>query len=276
MKRFCFVIMYIFCLVVSISAQQREITPVDVDDKKPKQPVMHYYDKHGNPLKEPVMFYSELDTILKEKKKFSDYPLLNALSLGVNVWDPIMFVAGQKYGGIDVWADLSIHNSFFPIVEFGVGVADDKPENGNYRYKGKPSFYGEIGLNYNFFRKSNSDYQLYLGVRGGFSSFKYDITDITINSPYWSQTNQLEILDQHATAIYGEAVVGIKVKIWKAFSMGWSFRYHHLFKCNDAPNSSAWYIPGFGTRNSKLGATFSLIYTIPLSNKQLLEESTNH
>ena len=276
MKRFCFVIMYIFCLVVSISAQQREITPVDVDDKKPKQPVMHYYDKHGNPLKEPVMFYSELDTILKEKKKFSDYPLLNALSLGVNVWDPIMFVAGQKYGGIDVWADLSIHNSFFPIVEFGVGVADDKPENGNYRYKGKPSFYGKIGLNYNFFRKSNSDYQLYLGVRGGFSSFKYDITDITINSPYWSQTNQLEILDQHATAIYGEAVVGIKVKIWKAFSMGWSFRYHHLFKCNDAPNSSALYIPGFGTRNSKLGATFSLIYTIPLSNKQLPEESTNH
>lgn len=276
MKRFCFVIIYIFCLVVSISAQQREITPVDVDDKKPKQPVMHYYDKHGNPLKEPVMFYSELDTILKEKKKFSDYPLLNALSLGVNVWDPIMFVAGQKYGGIDVWADLSIHNSFFPIVEFGVGVADDKPENGNYRYKGKPSFYGKIGLNYNFFRKSNSDYQLYLGVRGGFSSFKYDITDITINSPYWSQTNQFEILDQHATAIYGEAVVGIKVKIWKAFSMGWSFRYHHLFKCNDAPNSSAWYIPGFGTRNSKLGATFSLIYTIPLSNKQLPEESTNH
>ena len=276
MKRFCFVIMYIFCLVVSISAQQREITPVDVDDKKPKQPVMHYYDKHGNPLKEPVMFYSELDTILKEKKKFSDYPLLNALSLGVNVWDPIMLVAGQKYGGIDVWADLSIHNSFFPIVEFGVGVADDKPENGNYRYKGKPSFYGKIGLNYNFFRKSNSDYQLYLGVRGGFSSFKYDITDITINSPYWSQTNQLEILDQHATAIYGEAVVGIKVKIWKAFSMGWSFRYHHLFKCNDAPNSSAWYIPGFGTRNSKLGATFSLIYTIPFSNKQLPEESTNH
>lgn len=276
MKRFCFVIMYIFCLVVSISAQQREITPVDVDDKKPKQPVMHYYDKHGNPLKEPVMFYSELDTILKEKKKFSDYPLLNALSLGVNVWDPIMFVAGQKYGGIDVWADLSIHNSFFPIVEFGVGVADDKPENGNYRYKGKPSFYGKIGLNYNFFRKSNSDYQLYLGVRGGFSSFKYDITDITINSPYWSQTNQLEILDQHATAIYGEAVVGIKVKIWKAFSMGWSFRYHYLFKCNDAPNSSAWYIPGFGTRNSKLGATFSLIYTIPFSNKQLPEESTNH
>ena len=60
MKRFCVVIMYIVCLVVSISAQQREITPVDIDDKKPKQPILHYYDKHGNPLKEPAE-YAEND-----------------------------------------------------------------------------------------------------------------------------------------------------------------------------------------------------------------------
>ncbi len=271
MRRLVIIILFIFNLVVSVVAQQRDITPVDIDDKKPKQPTMHYFDRHGNPLDEPVLFLSELDTIKSEKKKIFEFPLLNAVSIGVNVWDPIMVAIGQKYGGIDLWADLSLHNTFFPIVEVGIGLANDKPENGNFRYKCQPSFYGKIGMNYNFFRKSNPDYQLYAGVRGGFSSFSYDITDITINSSYWQETNSFDILNQKTTAIYGEVVLGLKVKIWKAFSMGWSFRYHHLFKCEDTQNSSAWYIPGFGTRNSKLSATFSLVYTIPLAKTEKVE-----
>lgn len=261
-------ILFSFIAAMSSLAQQREITPVDVDDKKPQQPTLHYYDKHGNPLDEPVMFLHELDTIKVNTAPRTAYPLLNALSVGVNIWNPIMAIAGQNYGGIDIWADLSLHNWFFPVVELGLGVADNTPEDGNFTYKGKPSFYAKVGLNYNFFYKKDSDYQLFLGVRGGFSSFKYDITDISINSSYWQQTNQFELLDQKSTAFYGEALIGIKVKIWKAFSMGWTFRYHKLFSCKDAANSSPWYIPGYGSRNSSLSATFSLIYTLPLTTKQ--------
>lgn len=258
--------------VVWVSGQQREITPVDIDDKKPQQPTMHYYDKHGNPLEEPVMFLHELDTIKINTTPRTVYPLLNSVSIGVNIWDPIMVIAGQNYGGIDVWADLSLHNWFFPVVELGVGIADNTPQDGNFTYKGKPSFYAKAGVNYNFFYKKDKDYQLFLGVRGGFSSFTYDITNIDITSSYWQQTNRFELLDQNSTAFYGEALVGIKVKIWDAFSMGWTFRYHHLFSCKDAQNSSPWYIPGYGSRNSKLSATFSLIYTIPLSKPEVIED----
>lgn len=252
----------------------RKLTPVDIDDNKPYKPSLHYYDSKGELLDQPVLFLSELDTIKKkdEKPKF-EYPTLNAVSIGLNLWDPIMVIAGQKYGGIDIWADLSIHNRFFPVVELGIGIAKDTPLEGNFTYKGLPSMYAKIGANYNFFAHDEDIYQLFAGIRGGFSAFKYEITDISINSSYWNQTKQFNLLDQSSSALYGEALIGIKVKIFNALSMGWTVRFHHLFKCDDAKDSSPWYIPGYGTKQSKLSATLSVIYTIPLNKPKTIPDS---
>lgn len=249
---------------------QKKITPVDNDPTKPRQPVLHYYDKHGNPLEEPVLFLADLDTVKRAGPK-PVYPLLHAVSVGVNFFDGAMLLAGQKHASFDVWAELSLHNWIQPVVELGIGYADNRPEEGNFRYKGKPSFYGKIGVNYNFLYKSNPDYQVHLGLRGGYSSFRYDITDITINSPYWDQSNGISILNQKAQALYGEVMGGIKVKIWKNISMGWDFRYRFKFKCSDGSNSTPWFIPGYGT-TSRIGASFSLIYTIPLNKKKRLRK----
>lgn len=252
------------------ASAQKKITPVDTDPTKPPQPVLHYYDKHGNPLEEPVLFLADLDTVTNVKSG-PVYPLLQSASIGVNFFDGVMLLAGQKHASFDVWASLSLHNWFEPVVEFGVGFADNKPEEGNFHYKGKPSFYGKIGLNYNFLYKSNPDYQVYLGLRGGYTSFKYDITDITINSSYWGQSNTFSILNQSAHALYGEVLAGIKVKIWKELSMGWNFRYKFKFNSSNGANSTPWFIPGYGTK-SPLSASFSLIYTLPLSKPKVAED----
>lgn len=115
--------------------------------------------------------------------------------------------------------------------------------------------------------KSNPDYQVYLGLRFGYSSYKYDITDIRINSDYWGQSNLFSISDQKASSFYGQALAGIKVKIWKMISLGWSIRYGFKIKQNNGSNSNAWFIPGYGT--GALSATFSLIYTIPIHTEKL-------
>lgn len=245
---------------------QGKITPVDPDPTKPQQPYLHYYDKHGNPLDEPVLFLADLDTVTKVKSG-PVYPLLQSVSVGFNFFDAIMKLAGQSYQSYDVWASLSLHNWFEPVVEVGLGFADNHPDEANFRYKGKPSFYAKLGINYNFLYKSNPDYQLFLGLRGGFSSFTYDITDIAIGSSYWDQTNRFSIEGQRASALYGEALLGIKVKLWKGISMGWSFRYHMKFKVKDGSESTPFFIPGYGA-NSSVAATFSLIYTLPLSRKK--------
>lgn len=249
---------------------QKKITPVDKDPTKPRQPVLHYYDKHGEPLDEPVLFLADLDTVAKVKSG-PVYPLLQSVSIGANFFDGIMQLAGQKHASYDLWASLSLHNWFEPVVELGIGIADNRPEEGNFRYKGKPSFYGKVGINYNFLYKSNPDYQVYLGLRGGFSSFRYDITDITINSSYWDQTNRFSLTNQKGHALYGEVLAGIKVKIWNRLSMGWNVRFKIKGKVKGGTNSNPWFIPGYST-NSSLGATFSLIYTLPLSKGKTIKE----
>ena len=253
-------------LIGAFSVQaQKKITPVDKDPNKPAQPTLHYYDKHGNRLEEPVLFMSELDTVTGVKPR-PVYPLLYSANIGFNFFDGVMSLFGQKHASYDLQASLSLHNWIEPIVELGIGIADNKPEHGNFRYKNKPSFYGKIGANYNFMYKSNPDYQVYLGLRFGYSSFNYEITDVTISSDYWGQTNHFTIPNQKASAFYGQALAGLKVKIWKAFSLGWNIRYGFKMKQKNGSNSVPWFIPGYGT--GALSASFSLIYTIPIHTER--------
>ncbi|MCH5229861.1 MAG: hypothetical protein J1F12_07720 [Muribaculaceae bacterium] len=244
---------------------QKKITPVDNDPNKPAQPTLHYYDKHGNPLDEPVLFMSELDTVVSIKPK-PVYPLLYSASLGFNFFDGVMKLFGQSFASYDIQASVSLHNWFEPVVELGLGSADHHTENSNYRYKTSPSFYGKIGINYNFMYKSNPDYQVYLGIRGGFSSYKYEIEDVTINSDYWGQSNKFSILNQSGNSFYGQTLAGIKVKIWKWFSLGWNIRYGFKIKESHSANSIPWFVPGYGT--GALSASFSLIYTMPIHTKK--------
>ncbi len=236
----------------------RKSSPVDVDDNKPVV-TLHYYDKHGNPLEEPVRFLAVLDTVTKPKSK-PIYPLYNGCSVGVNFGDAIFMATGQKYAGFDVWADVSLFNWIFPVVEMGVGFADSTPENGNFTYRTSPSFYGKIGVNYNFMYKSDPAYQLFAGFRLGYSSFKYDVENITINDSYWGESQDFSMKGLKASALYGEVLAGIKVKIVGGFSLGWSARWHFKMKVNSQSASTPWYIPGYGA-NSPFAITVSAIWS---------------
>ena len=254
-----------FAGTLSLSAQQKKITPVDNDPNKPAQPTLHYYDKHGEPLEEPVLFLAETDTTTSSVPK-PIYPCLYSANIGFNFFDGVMSLFGQKHSSYDIQASLSLWNWIEPVLELGLGFANNQPETSNFHYKAKPSFYGKLGFNYNFLYKSNPDYQVYLGLRLGYSNFKYDVQDITISSDYWGQTNQFSITDQKAHAFYGQALAGIKVKIWKMISMGWTFRYGFKIKAPAAQNSNPWFIPGYGT--GAVNFTFSIICTIPIHTKK--------
>lgn len=257
------VILFILISALSCCAfAQRKITPVKSDDKKPVQPQLLYFDKHGNALETPVRFLTELDTVTGVKSG-PVYPLLHCINVGANFFDGILQIAGQKHSSYDIWAELSLFNWIFPVVETGVGFASSTPENGNFTYRGNPSFYVKAGVNYNFLYKSNPDYQAFVGLRAGFSSFSYDITDITINSGYWDQTDKFNLPRQHARAFYGELLAGLKVKIAGPVSLGWTVRYHTKFGSPKGQQSTPWFIPGYGT-TSPISASFSVICTIPL------------
>ncbi len=287
MKRCIFILLCVALFGVFALFPQRRMTPLNTPDTR-TQPVNENprdSDEITDPSERPNLIQMQdemgnvvyVDTITgKEyvdsteiKKALSrQYPLFHALTLGLNIWDPVMRLFGQDYGTAEVWAELSLRNRFKPVVEFGLGTASHTPDTGNYTYKSGLSPYFRIGLNYNFLYKSVTDYQFFAGLRYGFSSFSYEIDDISLSSGYWGETSSFSIPSQSSTVGYYEIVLGLKVKICKELYLGWSFKFHSiLHETKDHIYGDPWYIPGFGSRDSSVSRSFSIMYTIPFGSR---------
>ena len=201
------------------------------------------------------------------RRIYKRYPRLTDLSVGVNVADLIFKAFGQSYTSVDVNAVLNMWNRVQPTVELGIGWAKNTPDDMNFTYKGKPSPYVKVGANYNFMFKNSPDYQALVGIRLGYSTFGYDVTDVHYHNSYWWEDTYFEIKGQRSHALWGEAGVGLKVKIMDPISMGWMIRYHGIFSEGKNDHSKPWFIPGYGPRNGSLGFSLSICYTLPLKHK---------
>lgn len=205
----------------------------------------------------------------KEEKKESKYkfPLLNGLILGVDLYNPVANLFGQKYGNYEASLELNMYNRFLPTWEIGIGRADNRPEEMNFTYVGKPALYNRIGINYNFHYNNDGPGTFFVGLRYGFSAFKYDITNITLESPYWGTSYSESITGQKSKAQWIEALGGIRVRLYKDLMMGWTVRYKWLIKAKSNDFSTPWFIPGYGNKGSVLGITYSIYYKFPLRRK---------
>ena len=194
--------------VVAMSAQRR-VTPVERNNNRTLTAEEH--KRKVKELRSKGMMIMG-DTILPDnvaletdslKAKRMQYPLLTSAIFGVNIWDPVMRIMGQKYGGIDFSAELSLWNRIIPTLEFGVGWANDTPDDMNYTYKGKLSLYGKIGANYNFKFNNSPDYCALLGLRAGYSTFGYEITNVQIKATNEILIVQCGTLDNSSSQLYG-------------------------------------------------------------------------
>ena len=198
------------------------------------------------------------------RRVYTRYPLLTDLAVGINIADPLFMALGQSYASIDVNATLNMWNRLQPAVELGIGWAKTTPDGMNYTYRGKPSPYFKVGANYNLMFKNSPYYQALIGVRLGYSTFGYDISDIHYHNTYWGEDINVDISGERSHALWGEALVGLKVKLWDRLSMGWMLRYHGIFNYGKNDRSQPWFIPGYGPRNSSLGLSLNLYYILPL------------
>ena len=239
-----------------------------------KSRLVEAFDAHGNKILIDTVAGTEyVDSTALEKPVGNIYPLLHAVTIGVDVWDPVMRLLGTQYGGIGFWGELSLHNRFKPVFELGVSSADISPDGMNYTFKSGLAPYFKIGGSYNIFYNSNPDYQLLFGLRYGFSPFSFKVVDITPNTDYW-HTPVFEVPSQSTTAGYWEFVASIKVKIWKNISMGWSFRYHSILHGGKGKYGESMYVPGFGKRGTSIAGGFSIMYTLPLNKKTVSAVNT--
>lgn len=269
----------LLCLALPAEAQRRinPVTPpppagVRKTAKKPefdKSRLEERRDKDGNVVMVDTVTGTEyVDTTAMAAPVGNIYPLLHAVTVGVDIWDPVMKLLGTEYGGIGFWGEVSFHNRFKPVFEFGLSSADINPDGLNYTFKSPMAPYFKIGCNYNIFYNSNPDYQLLFGVRYAFTPFRYSIENIKPNDDYWDNP-PFDIPSQSCTAGYFEIVASIKVKIYRNISAGWAVKYHSLIHESRSDYGEPMYIPGYGKRANRIGGAFSVMYTIPLNKKRL-------
>lgn len=195
------------------------------------------------------------------------YPLFAGTTVGVDIWDPVMRIFGQKYGLVGFWADVNLHNRYFPTFEVGLGQASNTPAGEDYTYTSPMSVYFKIGADYNFLYNSNPDYKWLAGVRYGFSPFKWGLTGVTPPPGYWGDTPPFAIANQNVTAGWLEFCLGLRVKLWRGISAGWMIRIHALIHETKNEHGKPWYIPGYGSRGQMITGTFSISYTLPVKGR---------
>lgn len=264
---------------------QRKITPVkpttttsasaDQERKRevdPKANLAEMKDAEGNIVFIDTITGKEwIDSTARKPSGKMIYPLMESVTVGLNLWDPAMRLFGQKYGGADIWAELSLHNRYKPVIEFGMSTCNDTPDGQNYTFKSPLAPYFKIGVNYNIFYNNNPQYQFLVGVRYGFTPFKYEISNFTLDDSYWGEQQQLSIPMQSATAGYFEFLAGVRVMIGRQISLGWNVKYHTLLHESSAAYGKSMYIPGYGKRGGAFSGSFSISYTLPFPVKEKAE-----
>lgn len=279
MRNFLNIIIIVLTLTVSsVGLAQRRVTPVttpvptkSVKKDEPKEMdrthVVEQIDANGNTILVDTLTGKEfVDTLQVVKLPKNIYPLLNSVTAGVNIFDPFARLLGQQFGGVDFWGEISLHNRFFPRFVLGMGQSDITPDGMNYTFKSPLAPYFKIGCGYNAFYNSNPDYQFVIGLIYGFSPFKYEVTDVTVDEGYWQDPSHFSIPSRNYSAGWLEITFGLRVKAVGPWSLGWEFKYHSILHEGKAPEGRPMYIPGYGKRSTALTVGFSVMYTIPFKD----------
>lgn len=270
-KRMAVVMALAALIALSTAAQEpdkRHVTPVKPETNQVKPPPKGTDEK----IIQQYISGDSAAAIAEARKDslrrvYKRYPLLTDLSIGLNFAEPLFMAFGQTYASADFNATLNMWNRIQPTIELGLGWAKTSPDDGNFTYKGKPSPYFKIGVNYNFLFKNPPDYQAVVGLRLGYSTFTYDVSEVNYWNSYWQELIHYDLTGEHSHALWGEIGVGLKAKLWNRISMGWMIRYHGIFNYGKNDNSRPWFIPGYGPRKSSLGFSLSVSYTLPLRHK---------
>lgn len=245
-------LLLLFCIGLPLTAQtpQKRPTQVPKRDQKKDKPV-------------------EIDTI----------PLFNGAYIGVDLYGPGSKLLGGDFMSSEVSLAVNLKNKFIPTVEFGMGATDTWNETGIH-YKSKAAPFFRIGLDYNTMaKKKEKNSYLYAGLRYAFSSFKYDVSTMPADDPiwgdvignpslgddYWGGSVPFDHKGMKASVQWLEIVVGVKVRIYKNFNMGWSVRMKYKTSASTGEYGDPWYVPGYGKfKSNNMGITYSLIYKLPL------------
>lgn len=169
----------------------------------------------------------------------------------------------SDYGQYEGALRVNLHDEWFPIVEAGLGKADCDDEVTKLHYTTSAPYF-KVGIDKNMLKDKHGPNRLYLGLRYGYTSYKIDITRPVSYDPIWQWDTEYNINDVSCKYHWAEIVVGVDAKLFGPLHLGWSVRYKQRLSHSEEGGDwgQPWYVPGFGTYDTKLGGTFNVIIDI--------------
>lgn len=251
-----FISLILFCLPVVCFAQQYNDYNNQDEEDRPKE--------------------------VKKEKPHIQAPLFNGLYVGVDLYGYGAKLLGSDFLNSEVQVGVNLKNRFMPTVEIGHGRTDTWNENGIHYKSSAPYF--RVGVDYNMrFKKLDYEDWLFLGLRYGYSNFKYNVNNMSLVDPIYGGTLGNENLrdpiwggdvgtfdrqNMKGSVSWYELVGGVRAKIFKNLMMSWTIRVRYKMGVTKDASAYPWYIPGYGKYDSKAyGITYSIIYKFNLGAK---------
>ena len=199
----------------------------------------------------------------------------HGFTLSVDGYGPIAMMVSD-YGTIEGALRLNLKNTFFPIIEAGVGKCSKEDFNTKVSYKTSAPF-GRIGIDFNMLKDKFQNNRLYVGARYGISIFQYDVAGPAQTDPIWGGSQPFSVKSLDCTSHWAELVFGVEVKIFKNFHMGWAVRYKHEIASTKNDYAKPNCIPGYGYTTDKTcwGGTYSLIFDLNWGMKKSRKRGVN-
>ena len=147
-------------------------------------------------------------------------------------------------------------------VEFGREKRILENTMANYEASGS---YFRVGPDVNFLFRDPDGSALYFGARYGRTTFSDELTYI-LNDPFWG-TSEETLSNSDLSAGWGEAVAGMRVKLFQAVWFGFTGRFKFGVKTFEENRLIPQYVPGYGRADLQTTWEFNywLIFRLPLS-----------
>lgn len=203
-----------------------------------------------------------VETPLPEGQKYR-YPLLNGLSLSINVFDPMLKMFKVNHANYEAMATLDLHHRFMPEVAVGLGQGNDLKDIG-IRYRVKSTPYIKLGMAYNLkYNQQIRPYDWYgVFMRYGCSKSTADITGLTYTDGYWEDYGPHDLFNQEYKCHWLEMGACLRVLVWQRLSMGWDVYFRPMIRKAGNEYGDPYFVPGYGVTNVKIGFQFHVLYKI--------------
>ena len=191
--------------------------------------------------------------------------MYQGVTVGVDMYGIGKRLIGNDTRHYEVSVTANLWNRFLPVVELGLAEADALQESNNIHYTSKAP-YVRVGCDYNMmYKKTHLPGYVYLGLRVGYSSFKFDVDSPDLTDPVWGVTVPCRFADNDCKAAWTELVAGLRATLVKDVGMSLSVRYKSRMSVTQLDNTEPWFIPGYGkgTDSSGFGIVYSLTYKLP-------------